>query len=246
MQLISYTNIFGYPTENVSRATFVADYAVDVLALWILLRRRDGHPPQEYQRMRWVIWGCMIGLPAYILSGVLQSTSLWYALTGNATIPLRVISLLLLTYGILGWFVLEAMRRPRVVNVSIPLRRVTVFGLLISVPLVFADRATDWLRDTLALPDWSWILVAALLLYLTSRVHDLSAEVADRAFNRTFRRQMERLRQVGRELLAADTVGAVERILVEAPVEHLRLVSAAVFRREDIRLSAFRQRRRLA
>ncbi len=233
MQLISYTNIFGYPTENVSRATFLADYAVDVLALWILVRRRHGHPPQEYQRMRWVIWGCMIGLPAFILSAVLQSTSLWYTLTGSATIPLGVISVLLLTYGILGWFVLEAMRRPRVVNVSIPLRRVTVFGLLISIPLVFADRATDWLRDTLALPDWSWILVAALLFYLTSRVHDLSVEVADRAFNRTFRRQMVRLRQVGREILAADTVGAVERLLIEAPVAHLHLASAAVFRRED-------------
>ena len=37
--------------------------------------------------MRWVIWGCVIGLPAYILSGVLQSTSLWHTLTGAPATP---------------------------------------------------------------------------------------------------------------------------------------------------------------
>jgi hypothetical protein len=70
MQLLSFVNAFGYPTETIARATFFADYGVDAVAVWILLRRRHGRPPQDYQRMRWVIWGCLIGLPAYVLSGI--------------------------------------------------------------------------------------------------------------------------------------------------------------------------------
>jgi hypothetical protein len=238
MQLVSYANILGYPTEALGRATFFVDYAVDALAVWILLRRRHGHPPQEYQRMRWIIWGCLIGLPAYILSGILQSTSLWPTLSGSDTIPESLVSLLLLTYGIFGWFVFEALRRPRVINVSIPLRRLTVFGVLLSVPAVFADRKAEQLQDLLHLPDWAWLALASVLFLLLGRLHEVSAKLADGVFNRTFRRQEMGLREVGREILRADGVDAIEKLLVEAPLHQLDLASAAVFRREDM---AFRR-----
>ncbi len=42
MQLLSFANAFGYSTEMISRATFLTDYAVDGLAIWILLRRQRG------------------------------------------------------------------------------------------------------------------------------------------------------------------------------------------------------------
>src|SRR5204862_480868 len=96
--------------------------------------------------MRWVIWGALIGLPAYILSGLLGSTALWQSLSGDDSVPENLFGFLLLVYGILGWFVFEAVRRPRVVNVSIPLRRITAFGLLLSVPALFAHQQIERLE----------------------------------------------------------------------------------------------------
>ena len=233
MQLVSDANILGLLTETLGRATFFADYAVDASALFILLRRRRGHPPAEYQRMRWIIWGCVIGLPAYILSGILESTSLWHTLSGSERIPEALIGVLLVIYGVLGWFVFEAIRRPRVVNVSIPLRRFTVFGLLLSVPALFADRQTESLHEALHLPDWGWVVFASLSLFVMGRLHELSAHLADRVFNRAFRRQTTRLAAVAREILQADRVETIEQLLIDAPVRHLGLASAAVFRRDE-------------
>lgn len=240
MQLASYANIFGYHTEGVSRATFVADCVVDAIAVGILLRRRDGHLPQDYQRLRWVIWGCLIGLPAYILSGVLQSTSLWQTLSGSASVPHTLIGLLLVVYGVLGWFVFEAVRRRRVVNVSIPLRRITVFGLVLSVPTLFAHQWTEHLREMFHLPEWAWVPFAAVLLFLLGRLHELSAELADHVFNRTFRRHTAQLATISREILQADSPDGIDRLLAEAPRDRLGLASATVFR-HDGGGSAFRR-----
>ena len=230
LQLASYANIFGYATEDVSRTTFLADYATLGLTVGILFRRRYGHLPQDYQRLRWIIWGCLIGLPAYILSGVLQSTSLWQTLSGSASVPRTLISMLLLIYGILGWFVFEAVRRPRVINVSIPLRRITVFSLILSVPALFAHQQTEHLREALHLPGWAWIVLAAVLLFFLGRLHELSAELADHVFNRTFRRQTVQLATVSREILHAESPETIDRLLSEAPRDRLGLSSATVFR----------------
>jgi hypothetical protein len=233
MQLLSFANAFGYPTEMISRATFLADYAVDGLAVWILLRRQHGHPPQDFQRMRWVIWGCLIGLPAYILSGIVQSTSLWHAWWDQPSTPRDLGGLLLLIYGILGWFVFEAVRRPRVVNVSIPLRRITVFGLVLSVPALFAHQQIEHLEQMLELPNWAWIALASVLLFLISRLHELAVELADHVFNRSFRGHLAQLAALGDKILHAENIETIERLLTEGPRRQLGLASAAVFRRAD-------------
>ncbi len=233
LQLLSFANAFGYPTETIARATFLVDYAVDAVAVLILLRRQRGQPPQNYQRMRWIIWGCLIGLPAYILSGILGSTSLWHALSEDASVPQDLTSLLLLAYGILGWFVFEAVRRPRVVSVSIPLRRITVFGLLLSVPAFFAHHQVEYLKEMLQLPAWGWIAVASGLLFLIGRAHDLAVDLADHVFNRAFRRETAQLADLGRQVLQADNIDDVERLVTATPLQLLGLASAAVFREVD-------------
>jgi hypothetical protein len=232
MQLASYASLLGFETETMARATFLADYAVDILAVGILLRRRHGHLPQDYQRLRWIIWGCLIGLPAYILSGMLQSTSLWHALTGRAAVPHTLIGLLLVVYGVMGWFVFEAVRRPRVVTVSIPLRRITVFALILSVPTFLLHEETEHLREVLHLPEWAWVAFAGLLVFLLGRLHELSAELADHVFNHSFRRQTLELATIGREILAAENADIIDRLLSEAPRDRLHLASATVFRHE--------------
>jgi hypothetical protein len=239
LQLLSFANAFGYPTEVFARATFLADYAVDAIAVLILLRRQRGQPPRNYQRMRWIIWGCLIGLPAYILSGILGSTSLWLALWGPVSIPQDLIDLLLLVYGILGWFVFEAVRRPRVVSVSIPLRRITVFGLLLSVPVFFVHHQIEHLKEMLQLPTWGWIALASALLFLISRAHDLAVELADHVFNRAFRQETAQLAELGRQILRTDNMDDVERLLTSTPLRLFGLASAAVFREMD---GVFRRR----
>ena len=50
LQLLSYTSAFGRPSETASRITFLAGFAVDSAAILILLRRRRGLPPPDYNR----------------------------------------------------------------------------------------------------------------------------------------------------------------------------------------------------
>src|SRR6185437_4579464 len=213
--------------------TLLGGLAVAAVALVILLRRRRGLPPQDYQRMRWIIWGYALGLPAFILAAILQSTTLWHSVWGVARIPAVVPAGLYALYGVLGWFVLEAVRRPRVVSVSIPLRRITIFGLMLSVPALFLHQQIEQLHHRLHLPTWAWIGLASLLLFLAQRAHELGVDLADHVFNRTFRREAAGLREVSREILRADGVEAIEALLVAAPMAVLGLASAAVFRRHE-------------
>lgn len=230
LQLTSYANSFGYRTEIASRATFIAGFAVDAAALLILLRRRRGLPPQDYQRMRWIIWGCAIGLPAFILGAILQSTTLWHSISSTAEVPALVPAALYALHGVLGWFVFEAVRRPRVVSVSVPLRRITIFGLMLSVPALFLHQQIEQLHHSLHLPAWAWIGLASVLLFLAGRAHELGVELADQVFNRAFRREVAALQAVSRDLLRADDADAIERLLIEAPMQTLDLASAALFR----------------
>ena len=73
--LLCFGNLFGFHTEKITEASFLAGYAIDAIVLLILLDRRRSLPPQEQQRMNWVIWGCAIGLPAYILAELFQSSA---------------------------------------------------------------------------------------------------------------------------------------------------------------------------
>ena len=75
-----------------------------------------------------------IGLPAYLIAEISQETSLPASLFGEAAVTEDVSGLFYLVNGILCVFVVEAVRRPTVVGVWIPLRRATVLGLLLSAP----------------------------------------------------------------------------------------------------------------
>jgi hypothetical protein len=230
LQLLSYASAFGQPSEIASRATFLAGFAVDAVAILILLRRRRGQPPQDYQRLRWVIWGCVIGLPAFIVAAILQSTTLWRLVPGVTSVPPDLIAALYCLHGLFGWFVFEAVRRPRVVSVSMPLRRISVFGLMLSAPALFLHQQIEHLDKWLDLPAWSFIVLGSVLLFLIGRMHDLGVEFADRVFHRAFRRELVALRAAAKDVLHATSLDAVDTILTAAPTRTLDLASAAVFR----------------
>ena len=184
--LASMATIFGYPAEIWARAMLLIGFAVSVGALAILIGRRRDLSPRDYQRIRWVIWGCLIGLPAYLLAQLSQQTSLFGDLLGNGQAPEEVAGALSLVNGILCLFVVEAVRRKSVVNVWIPLRRATAFGLLLSVPVLFLHKQIEVIDDYIHMPDWAWVVVASGLVYLIARGHELATELMNRLFDRKF------------------------------------------------------------
>jgi len=231
LQLLSMAYLFGYRTATVTRATLLSGYAVDAAALIILLARRRGQPPLDYQRLRWVIWGCLIGLPAFILAELLQDTTLLRGVLEGFTPPEEVPGLLYLLNSILCFLVFEAVRRPRVVSVSIPLRRATILGLILSLPTLLLHQQVDRIHELLPLPGWMWIAIASVLLFLISRLHEFAVNLVEREFNLTFRRAQQQLGQA-EAILRAGSFAKIEHLLVSAPVQTLGLASAAVFRDE--------------
>jgi hypothetical protein len=226
---LSYGNVFGYPTETVTRAGVLSGLLISACAFAILLARRKELPPWQYQRLRWVIWGCLIGLPALTLADIGQSTTLlsdW-----GISPPEEAWGLLRLANGVLCLFVFEAVRRPQVVSVAIPLRRVTILGVVLSGPtLILHEQINhfgEMLRESLALPSWAWLAIAAIIVYLVSRLHELAVHQSDRYFHRAVTRAANDL---GRAILQAKDFATVDDHLVRGVCAALGIASASIFR----------------
>ncbi len=226
--MTSYGNLFDYRTENGTRAAILIGLVVAICAVAILLERRRRLPPEDYQRLRWVIWGCLIGLPAFILAELASTTTIFDTTWGDFTPSDDVIGLLYLVNGILCLFVFEAIRRERVVSVAIPLRRVTILGLTLSIPALLLHHEVEYLQEHLAIPNWAWLVVGAGALYLISRLHEHATILTDRFFNRGLD-QAER--DLGQEILKATKPDDIDRLLAGGPFRLLKLTSAASFRR---------------
>ena len=233
ISLASLGSVFGFPAEAAMRASVFIGFAVAVAALAILFGRRSGLPPRQYQRLRWVIWGCLIGLPTYLVAELSQETSLPSSLVGSGAPPEDLIGLLYLINGVLCLFVVEAVRRPTVVSVTIPLRRATVLGLLFSVPAFFLHEEIAQVDEIMHLPNWAWVLVASVFVFVISRLHEGATHLADHLFDLEFHRAEASLAETRRAILQAHTIEAIDRLLVEAPARALRLASAAVFREQS-------------
>jgi hypothetical protein len=231
--LASMGSVFGFPVELWARSMLLIGFAVSVAAVAILLGRRGDLSPRDYQRIRWVIWGCLIGLPAYLIAQLSQETSLFDELWGQGLASEEIAGALYLVNGILCLFVVEAVRRKTVVNVWIPLRRATAFGLLLSVPVLFLHKQIEVIDEYIHMPYWAWVAVASGLVYLIARGHELATELANRLFDRSFIRAERHLVSIGETVLHAGALAEVDRLLVEEPVRSLNLGSAALFREQD-------------
>jgi len=237
----SYANLLGYRTEVITRAGVLSGLVVAATAFAILLARQKELPPQDFQRLRWVIWGCLIGLPALVVADAGTTTTLLNILWPGYSPPEQLWGLLYLVNGVLCLFVSEAVRRPYVVKVGIPLRRITILGLIISLPILLLHQEIDHVREgiseKLTLPAWLWIAVATAILFLISRLHDTVVHHVDRLFNRSIAKAGERL---GDAILNAASYAEIETHLVQGVHDALKLASASVFR-EDERGRVFRR-----
>ncbi len=240
LALASGFNLYGIPTETISRFLFLSIIPLDGLALLLLVLRLRHLPPQDEQRMRWAIAGCAIGLPAFFVAELCQSSGLPHALFG-ATPPQTAIELLYLFHGVIAYFVGTAVRRRRVVSVAIPLRRGAILAVLTfitGVPIVYLhDQITHFggaLNEAYHLPEWLWLVVISpIALIVLTELHHHSVHLTERAFNRRYWRARDRLRQAGQQILRLASFTEIDRLLTEAPTQGLRLSSAAVFREVD-------------
>ncbi len=232
VELASLGSLFGYGSEFFMRVSVLIGFAVSAAALAILIGRRADLSPRDYQRIRWVIWGCLIGLPANVIAELWQETSLPHSLFGAGAATEDVTDFFYLVNGILCLFVVEAVRRPTVVSVWVPLRRATMLGLILSIPAFLIHEELSTVHEWTDLPEWAWLLVASVLVFLIARVHEWATEFADWLFDRDFRQAERRLEAAGHEIRDADSVADIERRLVEEPLKALRLASAAIFRQE--------------
>ncbi len=235
LTLLCFGNMFGFPTERITEVSFLAGYAVDAAVLLILLERRRSLPPQEEQRMRWVIWGCAIGLPAFILAELCQSSDLILHLFGFSPSQ-AFIGLLYLPNGVLVYFASQAVWQRRVVSVSIPLRHGTTLvalTLLIGVPIFQLEQKLELVKENFRLPAWIWpLLVAPVVLLLVNRLHETAVELVDSIFNRRFHSAERQLKDASEVIARAESLAEIDRLLVESTVRALCLSSGAVFRSE--------------
>ena len=231
VELMSLGSLFGFRSEPAMRASLMMGFLVSGAALAILIGRRRDLSPRDYQRIRWVIWGCLIGLPASLIAELWQETSLASTLFGAGAGTEDLVGYLYLVNGVLCLFVVEAVRRPTVVSVWVPLRRATLLGLILSPAAFLVHEQLNTVHAWIEL-EWVWILLASILVFVISRLHEWATELADRLFDRDFRRAERRLEKAGHDIRRADSVADIERLLVEEPLKALRLASAAIFRNE--------------
>jgi len=228
--LASYGAVFGYPTEMVTRTAILAGFLVDLGALAILAVRRRTQTPEGYQRVRWVIWGCLIGLPSFLIAELASTTTIFETRWRDFTPTEDIIGLLYLVNGILCLFVFEAIRRPRVVSVMIPLRRVTILGLTLSLPVLLLHHEVERIQEHL--PAWAWLVIGAVAIFLITRLHEGAVHLVDRYFNRALdAAELE----LGGAMLKAKEAGEIDRLLAQEPFQRLKLTSAASFRRDGQR-----------
>ena len=234
--LASFANAFGFPTETLTSTAFLLGYAVDAAVLVILLQRRRALPAQDQQRMLWVIWGCGIGLSAFIFAEIAQSTSLLQH-TLAVSPPTALIGLLYLLNGVLAYFVSVAVLHRRVISVAIPLRYgtiLTVLTLAVGIPIVNLHELLSHYQASFQIPEWIWLLVVApIALVLLQRLHEIGVHMVDRVLNRRFHAIRTQLKDAGAAMLNGRSFDEIDRLLVNTPLELLNLSSGAVFRQQD-------------
>jgi hypothetical protein len=236
LTLLGFGNMFGYPTERITEVTFLAGLAVDAVVLLILIERRRVLPPLEEKRMRWVIWGCAIGLPAYIFAELCQSADLFRHLWGFSPSQ-AFIGLLYLPNGVLAYFASQAVWQRRVVRVWIPLRHGTilvVLSLALGVPIFQLHERLTNVEEGFRLPAWIWPLVLApVFLLLMQRLHENGVELVDRVFNRQFHSAKRQMKAAAEEIARAESLEDIDSLLVESAARALCLSSCAVFRCQE-------------
>ena len=233
MLIASYGSLLGYQTEIATEIGILAGFPVAVAAIVILMVRKRSQKPEDYQRLRWVLWGCVIGLPSFLIAELASETTFFERFM-HVTPTDDIIGLVYLLNGVLCLFVFEAVRRERVVSVWIPLRRVTILAFILTAPALLLHHQVQRIEEYVTLPPWAWFALAVVVSFTISLLHDKSVDLADGFFNRWLDRIEHEL---GEAVRRARSPSDIEQVLAEGTVGALKLTSAATFRYKGSTLS---------
>lgn len=245
LQLWSFSAIIGERTETVTRISYGAGIAVDVLVIAIvLIRRFTIDSAADRQRTRWVFWGCLVGLAGFLFADSNAATQMWDWMWTPSDATLYA---LYLTNAVLPTAVFYAIIRHRVVNVTFILSRKVVRPVLwfvIGIIVVqFHAQGEHLLHDfrehfaeTGVLLNAIIALVAVsitvLLKWVIDRVHDGLCDAIEHLFFRSLGAAERGLRAAGIELSKETSHETINRRIAGDPAKILNIASAAVFWRD--------------
>jgi hypothetical protein len=230
MQLLSFGTSFGFPTETVTRASYLAGYAVQLVVVVVLWARLRGQAPEDRQRTRWVIWSCFIGLPAFIVADSLQSTNLWGSWSPSET----TINLLYVLNAGVAVAVYHAVRWHRVVDVRFTVSRAATLlttWIIAGTLLGLGGYSLEHFFVELRVQATLLVVLVIGLTLVFEQIHAVLNRACDRFLFRQLHQAEERLRRVELTLPQADSPEAIDGLLVHEPVAALRLEAAAIFAR---------------
>lgn len=222
--------VFARPGETATRWLygFVAlCFAAGLIALAATYFSERG---ESRQRIKWVLVGCLIGLPAYTIGGVFDLTSVF------PTPPYWVICALLSLNLLIPTALAYAVIRHRVIDVTFVISRALVYGVLTSM-LVAVFALVDWLLGRqLSSSGLAVVVEVAITIafaFWLNAIHHRVDRFVDRTLFRERHAAERRLERVAQALPHARSDDLVGELLVHEPAEALRLASAALFRRAD-------------
>ena len=242
LQLASFLNVLGVPTETVTWFAIFGGYAVAIvagIAVWLRLRYQS---PLDYQRMLWVLWGCAIGIPAFIFADSNEATSLWAKYIWNHGIlsdfqPQSELAYELgfLLSGVLTIFISVAFRHRRIVNVTPELRAlVATIVILVAGVLVeqsMHERITEFLKK-MDIPEGVHLYLAVVPLVLVSWAVHRSSHAVEHLLNRSFYTAKQALKEARKKAMQVEEED-IDDLLLHAPIDALNMASGAVFREMD-------------
>jgi hypothetical protein len=227
----AYSVLAGYwlpiPTKTISTELQALYFVAYLVGLTIFIDTYHHARVEDRQRIRWVILGFAIGIPASIVGTTLLNDAVL-----PFTIPYWFFGLLQLLNTLGPIMVAYAVLRHRVIDVSFYVSRAIVYGVLTSL-LVAVFTFIDWFFiRTLSQSSLGVIIeviVAIALGFWLNGLHQGVDRFIDSVFFRRRHLAEKRLARAASALQHANSGDTVAEYLTLEPVEAFGLIEAALF-----------------
>lgn len=234
LQIGSFANQFGYPTETVARASYIAGYLVDIAAVAIIWARWGTLSLADRQRMRWVFWGCLIGLSSFIFADINEATTLlWWHFDWARHLTEAELDFFYSLNGVLCLCIIEASRNQRVANVWSMIRHYMVpivLAFVSATPIAFGEHRAEGLLDVLKNRPGAAFIGTVLTVVIAYILHEHLINMLDRVMNSVAHRNRAQFTCAERDMAKLTDPRDIDFVLLHVPVNVFQVESAALFR----------------